>query len=295
MKPMIDRNFRLFAQRTLFVLAVIWVSTISEAAPQPWPKPIHYVSDFANILSNREEAQINALADALEKKTQIQFAVVTADSAIAMGYASIEEAAVTLFSQWGVGHKGKDDGLLILVAVKDRKWRVEVGYGLEGTIPDAVASRLGRTLLPDAFRAGNYGQGLYNLAVALTAEIARNRNIPLNEFNVNAASVQRPPNHNSSNQRQKGSAAGGIFSLFMGILVLFFFIRHPNLFLLLMILNGNRRNNHWGGGSHFGGGFGGGDGGFGGGFGGGSFGGGGGGFGGFGGGSSGGGGASGGW
>lgn len=262
-----------------------WISAVSFAALEPLPKPIHYTSDFANVLTGQEENQINVLADVLKKKTQVQLAVVTMDSALARGYSSIEEAAVSLFSQWGIGEKGKDNGLLILVAVKDRKWRVEVGYGLEGTIPDVVASRLGRTLLPDAFRAGRYGQGLYDLSVALIAEIARERNIPLNEFNINVKNFQQSTRSESSGHRQSGSVVGGIFSAVMAILVLLFFLRHPNLFILMMLLSGNRRNDHWSGGSHFGGGFGGGGGSFGGG----------GGFGGFGGGSSGGGGASGGW
>lgn len=269
---------RSMVQLIWIVSIFLWVSVSPLAAPQSWPRPIQYTSDYAQVLTDSEENQINQLADLVRKKTQVQIAVATVDSIAARGYASIEEAAVTLFSQWGIGEKGKDNGLLILVAVKDRKWRVEVGYGLEGTIPDVVASRMGRTILPDAFRAGRYSQGLYDLTIAFVAEIARERNIPLSEFNVNAGAVPRTSHSKSSSQRQRGNPLGSIFSAIMAVCVFLFFLRHPNLLILYLLMGGNRHSGHWRGGSHFGGGFGGGSG-----------------FGGFGGGRSGGGGASGGW
>ncbi|HQH71102.1 MAG TPA: TPM domain-containing protein [bacterium] len=269
------------------MLVFLWAGLFSAgAAPQPWPKPLNYVSDFADVIPARQEESLNALARRLQEKTSSQLEVVTIPSLGDRGFGSIEEAAVSLFEQWGIGQKGKDNGLLILVALKEREWRVEVGYGLEGAVPDAVASRLGRTLLPNAFRQGRYGEGLLNLCTALTAEIAREYNVPLSELNVKSTGGQGPDNAKES--QPEGGFFQTLFSLFFTLLVIYFFIRHPNLFLLYMLMGGgNRRDDHWRGGSHFGGGFGG-DGGFGG------FGGGGG-FGGFGGGLSGGGGASGRW
>ena len=245
------------------------------AANQPWPKPANYVSDYANVVSDREEAQINQLARTLDQKTKAQLAIVTITNLKERGYATIEEAAVALFEQWGVGQKGEDNGLLVLVSVNDRKWRIEVGYGLEGDIPDSIASRMGRNLLPDAFRAGRYGQGLTDLSVALVAKIAETKNIPLSEFNLSANTARSNPRQNERGRK----SGGGFLPIIFGIIMFVFFIRNPQMFLLWMLMGGGRGRSHWGGGSHFGGG--------------GSFGGGG--FGGFGGGSSGGGGASGGW
>ncbi|MBN2328301.1 MAG: TPM domain-containing protein [Candidatus Omnitrophica bacterium] len=271
---------RLFIAK-LFIICLLLTAAAAQAAKTPWPKPEAYVSDFAGVISGREEALLNQLAATLEKKTNVQLAIVAIESLQDRGFGTIEEAAVDLFEQWGIGQKETNEGLLILTALKERKWRVEVGYGLEGVIPDVIASRLGRTLLVDAFRAGRYGQGLYDLSIALTARIAEERNIPLSEFQLDAAAVQRAEQARSKAGR--GGSAGGILPIIFGIVMFIFFIKNPKLFLLYMLFGGGRHNSRWGGGSHFGGGFGGGS----------SFGGGG--FGGFGGGMSGGGGASGGW
>lgn len=270
---------RLHSIRGTFLVLALAGTVWAASAPQPWPKPANYVSDYAGVISESDENRLNQLASVLDKKTQAQLAIVSISSLGERGFATVEEAAESLFREWGIGRKGQDNGLLILVSINDRKWRVEVGYGLEGDIPDVVASRLGRTLLPDAFRAGRYGEGLYNLSVSLVAEIAKAKNIPLGEFNLQAAPAPRP-NRAGGRSDSGGSALGGLFSLIMGIVIFLFFVRHPNLFLLYLLMGGGsgRSRSHWSGGSHFGGG-----GGFGGGFGG------------FGGGSSGGGGASGGW
>ncbi|MFB3788985.1 MAG: YgcG family protein [bacterium] len=238
---------------------------------------MNYVSDFADVIPAPQEESLNALARRLQEKTTAQLAVVTIPSLADRGYGSIEEAAVSLFESWGIGQKNKNNGLLIVIALKEREWRVEVGYGLEGAVPDITASRLGRTLLPNAFRQGQYGEGLLNLCTALIAEIAKEYNIPLSEFNVNPSSARGPGRASSS--QAEGGFFQSLFSLFFTLLVFYFFIRHPNLFLLYMLMGGGqRRDDHWRGGSHFGGGFGGGSS-----------------FGGFGGGLSGGGGASGRW
>lgn len=255
------------------IQAILLIHAIGVVAQEPWPSPQNYVSDFANVISPAEENRINSLAKMLQDKTTVQLAVVTIDNLQQRGYGTVDEAAVKLFEAWGIGQKGKDNGLLILVSVQDRKWRIEVGYGLEGTIPDAIAASYGRNILVPRFRQGEYGQGILDLSVALIARIAEEHNIPLSEFNLNAQTIPR----GGGNQGQGG---GGIFQSFFSIIVflimMVLFIRNPSLFLWLMLLNSGRSRGGWQGGSHFGGGFGGG-------------------FGGFGGGRSGGGGASGGW
>lgn len=241
-----------------WVIVCLYAATFSAgAAVVPWPRPVNYVSDFAEVIPAPQEESLNALARRLYEKTTAQLAVVTVPSLRERGFGSIEEAAVSLFEQWGIGQKEKNNGLLILVALKEREWRVEVGYGLEGAVPDAVASRLGRTLLPNAFRQGQYGEGLLNLCTALIAEIAREYNIPLSEFNVNPSSAREPGRISSS--QGEGGGFQSLLSLFFTLLVFYFFLRHPNLFLLYLLMGGgSRRDGHWRGGSHFGGGFGGG-------------------------------------
>ena len=276
--------------RTFGVLFFLFCAVYTVAAAvQPWPKPVHFVSDFANVIPESQKREMIQLAQRLEDKTKIQLAVATIPSFAERGFGSIEETAVDLFKQWGIGQKGENNGLLILVALKERKWRIEVGYGLEGTIPDVVAFRIGENLLPNAFRRGRYGEGLLNVMTALAARIAQEKNVPLTELNV-------PPSQPRNPSAQSGGGAVGvvgvIFSMFFLLIFVFLIfsvaVRHPFLFLLWSLLNSGPRRGFWDGGSHFGGwgsgGFGGGGGGFSGG-----------GFGGFGGGSSGGGGASGGW
>ncbi|MEW6237025.1 MAG: TPM domain-containing protein [Candidatus Omnitrophota bacterium] len=304
------RENRIFAARwAVMLFCLLVISGNVETSSANWPHPVNFVSDFAGIIPDNQEQSLNALARKLKELTGAELAVATISRIEEKGYGSIEDAAVDLFKQWGVGRESEDDGLLLLIAVKERKYRLEVGYGMESVIPDSVASRLTRTLLPDAFRQGRYGDGVMNLAAALVEKIAQDKNIPLNQFEISRLAAPKPQRSDAS-RRFKHDVFGKIafgFTFIVFLILLSLYIRHPNLFLLYMFISGGGpRRRYWNGGSHFGGsgGFGGGFGGIGGGgssfgdFGGGgsgSGGGGGGSFGGFGGGESGGGGASGGW
>src|SRR5579871_4346104 len=96
-------------------------------------KPTGYVNDFAHVLDPASAQNLEAYAANLERVTGVQIAIVLVDT---LEDEPIEDVANRLFRQWGVGKKGKDDGLMILLAIKDHKQRAEVGYGLEGTITD---------------------------------------------------------------------------------------------------------------------------------------------------------------
>ncbi len=87
----------------------------------------------------------------------------------------MEEKAVELFERWGIGQKGKDNGLLLLVAVRERRLRIEVGYGLEGIITDARAGRVRDQYLLPHFKRGEYGRGLLLASAALAGELMRAR------------------------------------------------------------------------------------------------------------------------
>jgi uncharacterized protein len=198
-------------------------------------------------------------------------------------YGSIDEYAVKMFENAGrgVGDKGKDNGLLIVVAKNDRKVHIEVGYDLEQFIPDGYAGQIIRDAITPAFRAGQYGPGLLDATTRIINHIAEKRGVTIPD--VPAARVTRPSR----------SAGHFPFSLIFWL-----------IFIVLAVArrsqSGRRRywglgpwSNWTGGAGPFGGGgFGGGSGGS---FGGGGGGSGGGGFSGFGGGGSGGGGSSGGW
>jgi len=250
------------------------------AAQQPPPQLTAPVNDFANVIDAASEQTLDDRIRALRQATKDTLVVVTVPTY--QPYGSIEEYAVKMFENGGrgIGDKGKDNGLLILVAVNDRKIKIEVGYDLEGIIPDGFAGQTIREAITPAFRRGEYGPGLVDAATRLINRIGEQRGVAIP--NVPASEPAR---------RSRGSNFPWI----------------PLIWILVIIILSSRggrrrRRRYWGGGpwSNWSGGAGGfGGGGFGGGgfggFGGGGGGFGGGGFGGFGGGRSGGGGASGSW
>ncbi len=243
--------------------------------------PTGYVSDLAGVISPEAKARLEALCAELEQKTGAQMAIVTVQS---LEGESVENYAVGLFKQLGVGSKKDNRGVLLLVAPNERKYRIEVGYGLEPVINDARAGDAGRAMVP-YLRQGDYGKAAEVAAWQLAKYIADDAGATLSG---------QPPA--VRNQNGRGNVGFPIFWVFLGLIIFFRVIASLSRrgrggpgtggsrgsgclwFLLGMLANsgGGRRS---GGGDWGGGGFGGGGGGFGG----------------FGGGSSGGGGASGGW
>lgn len=117
-----------------------------------------YVTDDANMLSKEEELQLEKILASLEQQTSIEYAVVTTNS---LEGKSIEEVANQTFRKMGLGKKDKDNGLLLFISKGDRKFRLEVGYGLEGVIPDTVASHIIGTMTP-FFKESKYADGITN-------------------------------------------------------------------------------------------------------------------------------------
>ena len=258
------------------VLALVLALATSSRAEKPKDlRTQGYVSDFAGILSDLTKNKLDAICGEVDHKAQAQIAIVTVKS---LEDEPIEQYSVELAEQWGIGPKGKDRGVLILIAPNEHHYRVEVGYGLEPILPDGKVGGFGREAVP-LLRQNDYDDAVVLLAARVAAVIAQDRGVKLDSLsNIPAAPAQET--------RERAHASG----LPIGtILFLIFFVGLP---LLRMMSGGTgRRRGIWWFGPWMGGGWGGG--GFGGGGGGGGSGGGG--FGGFGGGSFGGGGASGSW
>jgi uncharacterized protein len=254
------------------------------AAPvqaQPLPKLSEPVTDLAGVIDAASLAELDRRIRALQRATGDVVVVVTVPTIAP--YESIDEYAVRLFEQAGIGQRDQDNGLLLVAAIQDRKWRVEVGYGLEEFITDGFAGEAIRRHMLPAFREGRYGPGLLAGTTAIIARIAERRGVTLTDVPAPVT----PQSGDDDGDRIEALIVIGFILL---------------LLLLRLSQRGRRRPRRrggtWSGWTGGVGGFGGGwfGGGLGGGFGGGSRGGfGGGGFGGFGGGRSGGGGASGGW
>ncbi|MCU0665935.1 MAG: TPM domain-containing protein [Candidatus Omnitrophica bacterium] len=139
---------------------LIWAQEIPE--PQGW------INDFAGVLKSDYKEKIYQTLVELEQKTSTEIAVVTIDS-----IAPLDEKAYArkLFDQWKPGKKGKDNGVLVLLVVKDRLWRIETGYGIEGLLTDAKCGVIGREYMVPYFKNNKYEQGLYYGAKAIAQTI----------------------------------------------------------------------------------------------------------------------------
>lgn len=162
--------------------AVIFVSSMLLAVDFPTPTPYKYINDYVGVVEQEYVQKIVSVGKELEDKTTAQVTAVIVDSLQGM---SIEEYAVELFRRWGIGQKGKDNGVLLLVAIKDREMRIEVGYGLEGAIPDGKAGRIRDEYIIPYFKEGDYSKGVYYGYLALAREVAKEYNVELT-LDVNA-------------------------------------------------------------------------------------------------------------
>lgn len=232
-------------------------------------KPQGYVSDFARVLDPQSRAQLEAYCGRVEQATGVQMAIVTIDS---LEGNPVEDFTNSLFRKWGVGKKGKDEGIMLLLAIKDRRDRIEVGYGLEPILPDGFAGSVLREVRP-LLGQGAYGAAMFAAAEQMGSRIAAAKGVSL-DFGLRPIGRAVP-----------GRRGLPLPVIIIGIILLLLLMRGGGGGFLGGLLLGNLLGRGGGGSSWGGGGFGGYD----------SGGGGGGGFGGFGGGDSGGGGASGGW
>lgn len=136
--------------------------------PNPRVTKRSWVADNANVLSDATERKINDLLTPLYRKTGAEIAVVTVNSLDGM---PIEDFSIDLFKRWKIGKKGKDNGMLILAAIKDRRMRIEVDYGWESQITDAQAKEITSTIIKPAFKRGDYNGGLYEGTYAVARRI----------------------------------------------------------------------------------------------------------------------------
>lgn len=161
----------------LFLLAnVLGASAQNLVAP---PNPPKLVNDFAGVLSKEQVAILEEKLVALDDSTSNQIAVVILKTL--EGY-EVQEYANKLFRSWGIGNKKTNNGVLILASIEDRKVWIEVGYGLEGAIPDITASSIYRNDIVPEFKQQNYFRGIDNainsLAKAAVGEYKTKRDKP---------------------------------------------------------------------------------------------------------------------
>jgi uncharacterized protein len=135
------------------------------------------VNDHAGLLQAAERTALDERLAQFEKSTGHQFALLTVPN---LDGDSVEDFSIRVAEAWKLGRAQQDDGLILLVAVQERKVRIEVGYGLEGTIPDAIAGRVIREVIAPAFRQGLHAQGIIQ-AFDVLAKAAAGEALPLPE------------------------------------------------------------------------------------------------------------------
>ena len=242
----------------VFLVCVTAITGVLGAAETDLPSPTGRVNDYTGTLSAKTRTEVESFLNFVKEKTTAEIAVAVVKTTAPL---TVEQYAVELFQKWGVGEKGKDNGVLVLVAKDDRKMRIEVGYGLEGAIPDVTCKDIIDGVMAPSFRNGDFDGGVSGAVLALAKLIAREYNVDI-DFTKEAANLPAP------SYSTGGADNGWVIALVWIFLVLIIAINSRS----------KRKGFYWSNGYY--GSFGGGSSG---------------GFGGFGGGCSGGGGASGGW
>lgn len=167
----------------LFLIQLIGVPFRALAAPEIPAKPTKdiYVQDRANVLKAETIKTINQYGKALDKKTKAQLVVVTIPT---LHGASLEEYSLAILRGWGIGDKKLNNGVLMLVVTKDRKSRLEIGYGLEGALPDGKTGRIQDTYMVPYFRNNDFDAGILNGYKALLTETLKEYKVNPQELDV---------------------------------------------------------------------------------------------------------------
>lgn len=203
-------------------LALVTVLFLTLACPvanhafDAFPKPRGLVNDFANVISPQYEQELTQVTGELLKKTGVPVVVVTMPD---IGGEDYNEYANRLYAAWGIGKKGEDRGVLIFVTLKERKMRIETGYGIEGLIPDGLAGEIRDQYITPYLKRNQFGEGLLNGTLAIASLIAKDARVSL----TGQVPMKRPAKRRS-----------GLSSL------VFFF-----LFLLVLFSMGRRRGGLW--------------------------------------------------
>jgi uncharacterized protein len=228
----------------LYLIPILMIVSGQVQAEVSFPQQKGLINDFADVIDPVYKQQMDLLVNELLNKTEVPIVVVTMPEIDGADY---NDYANRLYEAWGIGKRELDQGVLIFLTLKERKMRIETGYGLEGILPDGLAGEIKDRYMLPWLKKNQFGQGLLNGTIALAGIIARDAGVKL----TGAVKVKQP-------QNRRGAA-----SIIPLLIIIFFFLfvsrrRGNSAWLLLPLLLGS------GGGSRYGGSFGGFGGGFGG-------------------------------
>jgi len=224
------------------------------------PMPISYVADYTGAVTDADERSLNGILQELEQKTGVQYIILTVRTT---GGVPIEQYSIELAEKWKLGQAGKDNGMLFTIATEDRRYRFEVGYGLEGFITDAYCGRVGREVLTPYLRKNQYSRGILEANCQVVNRIAK-------EYGVKLTGMPKLRSRTvGSGNSRVGLPCCGLFLFFFLIFFLIGGRGGLGWLFLPFFWGGFGGGRSYGGGSYGGSSFGGGFGGFGGGMGGG--------------------------
>jgi uncharacterized protein len=167
---------RRFLPRIILTLTILSALAATGYGRADLPMPQHYVEDYAIVIHDSDERSLNGVLQELEQKTGAQYIILTV---LSTGGLPIEQFSIELVEKWKLGQKGKDNGMLFVLAKNDRKWRFEVGYGLEGFVTDQYCGRVGREVLVPYLRKEDYSRGIYEANLQIVRQIATEAGISL--------------------------------------------------------------------------------------------------------------------
>lgn len=243
----------------IFIISVIPAFCYGKAS---LPMPRNYVEDYAGVINDSQERSLNGILKELEQKTTAQYIVLTVKTTKGI---PIQQYSIELTDQWKLGQKGKDNGMLFVLASEDREYFFSTGYGLEGFITDRFCGDVGRNVLVPFLKKRNYSEGIYQANLRIVQKIASHYGVTLTGM---------PELKSIPSKRRNGS---GLFFL---LFIIFFVLAAGRggrggrgggggWLIFPLLLGGHGHGGYSRGGSYGGGSFGGGFGGFGGGMGGG--------------------------
>jgi uncharacterized protein len=231
----------------LIAAFLLFIAVSAAAAGEGFPKPSGAVNDFAGVIPAQMAASMEGMAREVLQKTGTAVVVATFET---IGESDPADYANRLFQAWGIGRKGEDRGVLIFLAVRERRVRIETGYGVEGILPDGLAGEiLDRHAIPH-FRNSDYGRGLAETMAAVSAVVARAAGVELTGV---------PAPQRKAAKAQRGLSIGEIVLLVLaaGFLLGTRQGRAMLPWLLLLLSSGSSRRGGGGFGGFGGGGFGG--------------------------------------
>ncbi|HMG76765.1 MAG TPA: TPM domain-containing protein [Pyrinomonadaceae bacterium] len=205
--------------RVLFILTAVFVLLLSARgsanaqAQSPLPKPTGYVNDYAGVVDSATKERLETTLGNLDRQQQIQFSVVTVETT---GGQEIFDYSLAVARGWGIGSKdAQKPSLLLLMAIKDRKYFTQVSRHLEGDLPDGLVGQIQREQLVPAFRAAQYGQGIADTVDTYIATVASK-----NGFSTDKIFAPGTTRVNERRPGAKNTSAGAlVFVLFAGVIV----------------------------------------------------------------------------